>query len=834
MTRITYRWRHVASCALLCGISLATGGAQASTPNPPALFSSSPENGSALMPERAIPGKGNAVEINRGRLRSGRLFVDLPGGVSLEAVRDLRLELGHDRYAWVGRASGDARSRVVIAVSGESMAGTFAYRGKLYKLEPRRNGSHVISEVENVDPAPELDPIPAADLSGANATPGRDAAPAATADGGQTIDVLVAYTPKLLNIYGQSGADALVIQAVAEANQAYANSGITARLNLVASVLTNYTESGSMTTDLSRLQLNGDGYMDELHALRDSYGADLVSLIEDEPQYCGLAYLMTNLSTSFAASAFSVVHRTCATGYLSFAHELGHNQGVSHDPANASTAIYPYAYGHQEPFGAFRTVMAYNCPGGCPRVDHFSNPNVLFNGQPTGVPELSDNSRAINATAATVASFRQRTTQSAPSAPTGLSAIAAGHSAVSLSWQDTSGEESGFRLERSGNGVDFAEIASLPANTGSYLDDSLSAETLYYYRVRAWNGSGNSGFSSTATVMTEAPPAFIDQTATADIAIAGRLDGSFENTWADDGVYQAVGERQSGGKKASRYSYLEHTWTFTVQPGNAIQLFADVDTAADSDAFTFAYSTDNSSFVDMFTVDAGNSGMQQFMLPPSLSGPLYITVRDNQRSAGTTTYYSLRVDQLLVRTEFQAGDPPAAPDNLAVAAAGATAVDVSWRDMSDNEHGFTVERRIDSSAVWRQVGTAGAGATSFHDTGLEAATLYHYRVRAFNLAGESAASNTSSTLTDEQVAASSIDLSATTYKVKGARKADLTWSGSQSALVDIYRDAALLAGSVANTGAYTDDIERRGGGSYLYEVCEAGSANCSNSVELTF
>ncbi len=96
-----------------------------------------------------------------------------------------------------------------------------------------------------------------------------------------------------------------------------------------------------MSTDLSRLRATNDGYMDELHSLRDSYGADLVSLIENEPAYCGYAYRMTSLSTSFASSAFSVVHHSCATGYYSFAHEIGHNQGAHHDPAQCQRRHLP-------------------------------------------------------------------------------------------------------------------------------------------------------------------------------------------------------------------------------------------------------------------------------------------------------------------------------------------------------------------------------------------------------------------------------------------------------------------------------------------------------------
>ena len=53
--------------------------------------------------------------------------------------------------------------------------------------------------------------------------------------------------------------------------------------------------------------------MDELHALRDAYGADVVSLIEDDPQYCGIAYRMATLATSFESSAFNVVHHISNT-----------------------------------------------------------------------------------------------------------------------------------------------------------------------------------------------------------------------------------------------------------------------------------------------------------------------------------------------------------------------------------------------------------------------------------------------------------------------------------------------------------------------------------------
>jgi hypothetical protein len=123
---------------------------------------------------------------------------------------------------------------------------------------------------------------------------------------------------------------------------------------------------------------------------------------------CGLGYMMSTPSTGFAGYAYSLVDQTCAAGNLSLAHEMGHNMGLNHDPANASgTPSYTYAYGFQQPSGLFRTVMAYPCPAGsCPRLMYFSNPGVAFNGHATGT-STQNNALALNNTVSAVANFRQ-------------------------------------------------------------------------------------------------------------------------------------------------------------------------------------------------------------------------------------------------------------------------------------------------------------------------------------------------------------------------------------------------------------------------------------------
>jgi thermitase len=78
-----------------------------------------------------------------------------------------------------------------------------------------------------------------------------------------------------------------------------------------------------------------------------------------------------------------------------------------------------------------------------------------------------------------------------------------------------------------------------------------------------------------------------------------------------------------------------------------------------------------------------------------------------------------------------------------------------------------------------------------------------------------------------------ITLAATGYKVKGRQKVDLEWGGATSGSVNIRRDGTII-GTTENDGAYTDNIDHRGGQSYIYQICESGSSNCSNEVTVTF
>jgi hypothetical protein len=91
-----------------------------------------------------------------------------------------------------------------------------------------------------------------------------------------------------------------------------------------------------------------------------------------------------------------------------------------------------------------------------------------------------------------------------PNAPSNLVATSASASQINLSWTDNSGNEDGFSIERceGNNCTNFAPIGSVGPNVTTFPDGGLSSGTFYRYRVRAFNGSGNSAYSNIAKART--------------------------------------------------------------------------------------------------------------------------------------------------------------------------------------------------------------------------------------------------------------------------------------------------------------------------------------------
>jgi hypothetical protein len=218
-----------------------------------------------------------------------------------------------------------------------------------------------------------------------------------------TIDLIVAYTKKAASKYADIKHEVVEL-AIQEANLSFRNSSLAhVKLRLVHTYQTSYVEEGEYIDHVWRFADKGDGYMDEIHSLRNKYRADVAVLIVDDPKGCGLS---TRVFAD-ADEAFSVVHHECAAATYSLAHEIGHLIGARHD-LHSDDSMTPFPYGHGYVCGTtWRDIMSYkeSC-GGCPRLPVWSSPNVMVRGKSAGNAEFDDNARVIAEHAARVAGFR--------------------------------------------------------------------------------------------------------------------------------------------------------------------------------------------------------------------------------------------------------------------------------------------------------------------------------------------------------------------------------------------------------------------------------------------
>ena len=337
-------------------------------------------------------------------------------------------------------------SEVALVVQGPDVLGSVRLGAEVYKVHPLGDG---LTAVYHYDTSQLREHPPnwgefmlkneLMHMQAPDAPPREDTkASGAAADTDDVIDILIAYTPAARAAAGNI--DAFIQFAINNTHRIYANSNIGFRLRLVHKYQTSYIQHSDMTTDLYRLTFTPEdirdderpdpnGYMDEVHGLRDRYGADLVALIvgRQTETVCGVGWIPDPgkyPSFDWSVRGFSVTAYNCETiTHHTFAHELGHNQGAHHDPDNTCEMppctlrpppTFPYRYGRCNPAEGWNTIMSYasNSQGDCRReIEYFSSPVLDYRGTPTGDAGVRDNRRVLNETAYRLANYRQSVTQ---------------------------------------------------------------------------------------------------------------------------------------------------------------------------------------------------------------------------------------------------------------------------------------------------------------------------------------------------------------------------------------------------------------------------------------
>lgn len=267
-----------------------------------------------------------------------------------------------------------------------------------------------------------------------------------------------------------------------------------------------------------------------------------------------------------------------------------------------------------------------------------------------------------------------------PTAPSNLQTVAGWENAIDLSWTDNSSDETGFAIERRAEGGSWSQINQVNAGVTTYHNQGyngtgLALNTRYYYRVKAFNANGPSGFSNELASGTLAP--------SSDLIATSCFATSIDLVWANHASFAdgyAV-ERQTGAEP----------WSEIKKVGPSVTTYHDDGYQGGGLALNTLYN-----YRVRATSGSGRSGPSNQIAAPTLSPP----------------------------------------SNLHVVATGATSIDIAWTKSATRATGYVVERRTDTDGWAVIVDNLGPNATSYHDSGwqgqgLASGTRYMYKVRAF-------------------------------------------------------------------------------------------------------
>jgi hypothetical protein len=114
------------------------------------------------------------------------------------------------------------------------------------------------------------------------------------------------------------------------------------------------------------------------------------------------------------------------------------------------------------------------------------------------------------------------------------------------------------------------QTGSVPSAQSAMLHtDGVSAGT-YYVLVKISDGGHTRYAYAHDPITLGGGPSPVDDYALSETVVHGTVTGDYVDTQTSDDIYQTIQERQSGGKRSSRHSYLEHKWTFDVTGGTTV------------------------------------------------------------------------------------------------------------------------------------------------------------------------------------------------------------------------------------------------------------------------
>ncbi|MFH1860065.1 MAG: PQQ-binding-like beta-propeller repeat protein, partial [bacterium] len=250
------------------------------------------------------------------------------------------------------------------------------------------------------------------------------------------------------------------------------------------------------------------------------------------------------------------------------------------------------------------------------------------------------------------------TPQIPPSSPLNLKVNIQGGTRTSLSWQDTSSNESGFLVERLIDNGTYTELCKLAPNTKEYQDNNLLSDTDYSYRILAYNEAGLSGYSNEARIHTpQLPPSAPDMLALA---------------------------------KFDRHE-VTISWN---------------DTSANEQGFILEKRTGNGTFATLSTLKPDSLQFADKQI--KLNNRYYYRVC-SYNPVGRSGYSNI----LEINT---VPNLPVLPTDFKAAFVSIKGVLLAWMDNSTNENGFKIVKKIQGQQEYKLVCTLEPNITTYEDT----------------------------------------------------------------------------------------------------------------------
>jgi len=368
-----------------------------------------------------------------------------------------------------------------------------------------------------------------------------------------------------------------------------------------------------------------------------------------------------------------------------------------------------------------------------------------------------------------------------PAAPTAFTALTTSSSSVRLTWSDASDNETVFVLERcTGAGcTDFALVDSIAAGGTQYDDEGLATATTFRYRLVAANAAGQSAVAGPVTASTNLPA---DPSSVSATVVSGsRIDV----TWSDNSDSETRFRiERCGGQGCSDFAPLDSVaadvttfsdlsidvdayYTYRVRAVNAAGSSNpsdpfEINTLLPLEPAKLALALTQTTEVTLVWSD-GSDNETGFSIERCAGvgctdfAAIALAVADTQlyRDAtvtpGETYSYRIRAVNAAGGSAYLpersiTATAPAAPTALSASILSASQVRLTWTDNSNSEVGFYIDRCAGPGCSnFAVVDSTIVNDRAYQAGGLAVGTSYTFRVRAFNAAGVSTATNLATT-----------------------------------------------------------------------------------------